>query len=107
MGRQIGARIIEVCDIVERLGACRSKAVSDMSGTELSNVMKYMARAVGHGLLTVNRDVFPAHYKIVHGWREKLKPVSTPKPRVARSTRLTPAAHHLHAAWASCVQNGA
>lgn len=73
MGRNIGGRIIEACEIVESFGACGSPEVTPLMGIQPTNAIKYLSRAVGYGLLTVDRDVTPHQYSAVASWRDKLK----------------------------------
>ncbi len=85
--RLIGARIREACEILETTGP--------MSGAEMSrhmfvvpqNAGKYCSRAVGLGLMTVDRwetnRIKYAEYSIVPEWREivlrhKVRKIETP-----------------------------
>lgn len=73
--RPIGARIIQVCTIVEASGVCTSPQARAVMQIEATNVIKYLSRSVGFGLLTVDRTTKPHQYRAVEGWRERLKPV--------------------------------
>lgn len=78
MGRNIGGRVIEACEIVDEFGICGSPQVTPLLGTVPTNTLKYLSRAVSHGLLTVDRAKRPHQYSAVPGWRDKIKPA---KPR--------------------------
>jgi len=76
----IGARIIEVCSIVEKHGVCGSPEVMPEMGIEMTNVLKYLSRGVSHGFLTVDRTARPHQYKTVNGWRERITPITGAVP---------------------------
>lgn len=74
MGKNIGSRIIEACGIVEELGPASYRQVYErMEGVALENAGKYCERAVGHGLMTADRSVYPKRFSVVPGWTGKVK----------------------------------
>lgn len=68
-GRPIGAHIREIVAIAEQLGSCTCPQIRAhmQAPMELSNVWKYCSRAVGLGLLAVDRSVRPTRYRPVEG----------------------------------------
>jgi hypothetical protein len=44
---------------------------------EMTNVRKYLSRAVAMGLATVDREAFPSRFSVIPGWRAI---VDKPKP---------------------------
>ncbi len=63
-----------------------------MSDVDIENVHKYCQRAVGLGLLTVDRSVFPKQYAVVDkivdsGIKERPRPAVRHEP------------HALHGIW--------
>lgn len=74
MGQRVGKRIIQALGAVQRLQPCTVHQVQAlMPGVEWSNVDKYCSRAVGHGLMTVDRTRRPKLYSVVPGWQEQLQ----------------------------------
>lgn len=77
-GRPIGARIQEVCEIVESIGPSTYTQVRvRMDGIVQHNAHKYCSRAVGLGFMTVQRsapgEAFkPVQFTIIEGWRRLL-----------------------------------
>lgn len=82
---RVGARIIEVCEILEELGPVGSGDVAEAmalrgDGKKVgnSNAGKYCARAVDMGLLTVDKSPIgnSSHYAIFAvqpDWRSRIK----------------------------------
>lgn len=105
MPRPIGKRIFQACSAVERFGVCGSPDVQAVMAVELPNVIKYLSRGVGLGLLTVSRDSRPHQFRVVPGWREKVKPIARVQPYVARPAKVIPATRtaHLQAVWGGCA----
>lgn len=106
MGKRIGTRIVEALKAVQLLEPCTAKQVHAlMPGVEWSNVDKYCSRTVGHGLMTVDRSVFPKRYRTVPGWQHQLdewavptrarRPVDNTAPGTALAKR-----HPLEEVWA-------
>lgn len=88
MGKRIGTRIIQALRAVELLQPCTVQQVMPhMPGVEWANVDKYCSRAVGHGLMTVDRKSRPKVYSVIPGWQQQLeewtqptRPLPKPKP---------------------------
>jgi hypothetical protein len=74
--KRVGYRVLQVCEIVDRLGACRSSNVHDVLGIDKDNIIKYLQRANGLGLIEVDRTVKPSIFRVTTGWRDML-----PRPR--------------------------
>lgn len=101
MSRPVGARIILICALLELRGPMTRRQVFDlMVGVEIENVHKYCHRAVGLRLVTINRDVQPAVFKITAGWRDKLgaKPHQPQVTNVAKEF-IQPASRLLTSVW--------
>ena len=93
MGRKIGKRILQVCEIVRELGQCTARQIGDrMPDVDIENVHKYCSRAVGCGLISVDRTEFPKKYAIV----DKIVD-SGVRDRVPSVPRHEP--HALHGIW--------
>jgi len=105
MTRPIGQRIIQACEIVERFGVCGSPDVQPILGVVSTNTIKYLSRAVGYRLLTVDRTCRPHQYRVVPGWREKVKPIQRVQPYVVRPAKAGQATRtaHLQAVWGACA----
>lgn len=58
-----------------------------MEISDLSNVIKYLSRSVGLGLLTVSRASRPHQFCVVAGWRQKIKPIARVQPYVVRPAK--------------------
>lgn len=78
-GRPIGAKVITVAEIVERLGGRqRAAAVADeMPGENVTNVHKYLRRAVSYGLMT-SHSTRPMVFEVVDDWRRFLRAAPDP-----------------------------
>jgi hypothetical protein len=89
-GRPIGARIREVLSIVEAMGSATVIQVRPRlsGGVEHSNAAKYCSRAVGLGLMTVDRDKKPMVFTPVDGWRQLIEEREAAEP-VAEEPRPT------------------
>ncbi len=102
-GRPIGQRIRQCCEIVEKIGPCSYREVlAHMVGVQLENSHKYCSRALSHGLLTSNREKFPAQYSIVDGWRDLIDAngrTKKPKPRAVSRSEFKPRQNALDAVW--------
>lgn len=73
MGKRIGTRIVQALRAVELLQPCTvQQLMPHMPGVEWSNVDKYCSRAVGHGLMTVDRKSRPKLYSAAPGWEQQL-----------------------------------
>ena len=70
--KRVGARIIEVCEVVDRLGVCGSGDIRHTLNMDRSNAVKYLQRATGLGLVEVDRTVKPQSYRVVNDWRQML-----------------------------------
>ena len=70
MGRKVGARILEVVQIVEA-GAKTKPEMRKMlsSPIESGNLGHYCSRAVGLRLMTVDRSKRPMEFRAVPNWR--------------------------------------
>lgn len=89
-GRPIGARIREVLSVVEAMGSATVIQVRPRlsGGVEHSNAAKYCSRAVGLGLMTVDRDKKPMVFTPVDGWRQLIEEREAAEP-VAEEPRPT------------------
>lgn len=94
MGRPIGKRILQACEIVRQLGPSTTRQIGvHMPDVVTENVDKYCSRAVGCGLLTVDRTVRPKQYAVVDKVVDSgVEPEPMPQPK-----RYEP--HALHAIW--------
>lgn len=111
MGRPIGNRIVEVLEIAERLGPCsvRQGHACMSPEVDIHNADKYFTRAVGMGLMTVDRCGKPKLYYVAPGWRKMLLALrAEPKPVPAVpvvAAELLPLAlqarHPLETVWAN------
>lgn len=69
--RKVGRRIPEVLAALALLGQDTSWNVAKLlPGDDPTNVGKYLSRAVGLGLATVDRGCGPAMFACVPGWHE-------------------------------------
>ncbi|MDO8778877.1 MAG: hypothetical protein Q7K57_61195 [Burkholderiaceae bacterium] len=111
MGKRIGTRIVQALRAVELLQPCTvQQLMPHMPGVEWTNVDKYCSRAVGHGLMTVDRSVFPKQYRTVPGWQQQLDEWAVPtrgvKPALAAQAPGTGPAtvrrHPLEQVWQNC-----
>jgi hypothetical protein len=73
MPRPIGARIREVCEIVEAIGPSCPNDIWPWTEKviEKSNLSKYLQRAVSLGLMTA-KGQRPVIYGVVDNWRDKM-----------------------------------
>lgn len=102
MPRTVGTRIIAACSEVERRGVCSQSDVTAVMQIEPSNVGKYLSRAVGLGLLSIDRTTRPHSYAVIPGWRERIKLIARVKPAIARPVfvPVPVRSHHLQGIWA-------
>ena len=100
MSRPVGARIVAICEVLDLYGAMAAREVFDaMEGVELTNVHKYCHRAVGLRLVSINRNAYPATFKTIPGWQEKLgRPYSPPMAK--RSASSIPRGVRVASVWA-------
>lgn len=90
MPRPIGRRILECCEIIERLGPCTAKQVSQhMPEVNIENVHKYCSRAVGYRLVSVDRSGPWKIFRVVDKSVEKPAPEPEKRPEM----------HYLHGVW--------
>lgn len=68
--KRVGARVVQVCEIVDRLKVCGSGAVHRELGIDRYNVRTYLQRAVGMGLIKVDRTARLHTFRTTPGWRE-------------------------------------
>jgi hypothetical protein len=83
-GPNIGKRIREACEILEKLGPSGSRTLADHIYIDPENMGKYCSRAVKHGLMTVERGLGSRSnysiFTVVPDWREILAR-RDPKPK--------------------------
>lgn len=73
MSRPVGARIIAICELLEKHGAMTRRQVFDlMTGVEMANMRTYCTRAAGLRLVSINRSAKPAMLQVIPGWRTGL-----------------------------------
>lgn len=93
-GRSVGQRIRQVCAIAASIGPCTYKQVyAQMTDIALPNASKYLSRAVGLGLMTVERSErpgkgHPAIFTVVPGWELLLDRHAT--TRIVKRVRKVP-----------------
>ncbi len=87
--RPIGKRIMQVCETVEKHTTCTSSVLTPIMGTQPTNTIKYMHRAVKMGLLTVDKTTRPHSYTIVDNWRDKVNPIARVKPYMVKPRKVT------------------
>lgn len=81
--KRVGARVVEVCEIVDRLGVGGSSEVYQHLPMDKHNISMYLRRAVGLGLMVSDCTTKAHQFRVVAGWREML-PQKKPAPvRVA------------------------
>jgi hypothetical protein len=79
--KRVGYRVLQVWQIVDRLGACGSGEVCRELPIDRHNVSMYLRRAVGLGLLVADRDTKSHQFRVADNWREMLP---RPKPEPVR-----------------------
>ena len=94
-GRPIGERIRSVCAALEQYGPMGVIGLCEkINGVERSNMGKYCSRAVGLGLLTVERGLrHRANYSVfvvVEGWREIAQERRTTKQKPVQHRPVAP-----------------
>jgi len=94
MGRPVGERILTAVAMVKEKGAMTTREMTDATGLPPQNAHKYLSRAVGLGLIGVNRKVRPIlFFDLMVDDKEPLpEPIAPPEPR--RIER-----HHLESVW--------
>jgi hypothetical protein len=75
--KRVGRRIVQVCEIVDRLGVGGSSEVYQYLPMDKHNISMYLRRAVGLGLMVADRTTKAHQFRLVNGWREML-----PRPKV-------------------------
>jgi hypothetical protein len=99
---RVGKRVIEVCTIVEKIGSSTGGVVfAWMDGSSRENAAKYCSRAVGLGLMTVDRSVRPMQFDVIEGWRERAQPIQRIQPYLVRPRIEAPTRSRfaLHSVW--------
>lgn len=92
MGRPIGARILQACEIIHKLGQCTARQIHQhMPEVDIENVHKYCSRAVGYRMANVDRTTRPKIYSIVDKSAEKVEK-SQPENKPIEP-------HYLHGVW--------
>lgn len=99
MSQPIGKQIMRACEAVERFGGCNSPALATALQLRDNHTRTYLGRAMGYGLLTVDRSSRTHQYQVVPGWRERVKPIARVRPYVVRP-RVGPAVAANRAAFA-------
>lgn len=84
MSRPIGIRIMQACELLEKHGPMGATSLCDYApDVEPGNMGKYCSRAVGLGMMTVERGLRNKSnysvYTVVNGWREIAKERRTTK----------------------------
>ena len=62
--------IMQACAIVSDAKRCPAAHVKQLMGLDVNNTFRHLTRAVGLGLLTVDRSTTPHEYRAVPGWRQ-------------------------------------
>lgn len=100
MSRPVGARIVAICETLDLCGALACREIFEtMDGVELANVHKYCHRAVGLRLLSINRQEYPATFKTLPGWQERLGRPYSPQ-QVKRVASSIPRGVRVASVWA-------
>lgn len=91
-GRPIGARIREVCELLEKHGPINAKNLHALEPQiRASDVTKYARRAVVHGFANIDRTTWPHSYSVKSAWRDSVDLNGTPG-RVVERAYVRPAA---------------
>jgi len=86
--RPVGQRIILAMQLLEREGPCGYRVISDyMNFVQKENVAKYLSRAVGLGLATVDRSRGVKMFSAVDGWRDNLHQHSTTRSKPVKAVK--------------------
>lgn len=86
MGRKVGARIREVLEIVEAGAKTKPEIRQRMNpSADPQHVGMYCSRAVGLGLMTVDRRKFPMEFRVVSHWRALVAESGAVNPAVHKS----------------------
>ena len=101
MKKMIGRKIMQACTIVEAHGSCTGAVAQPIMDMAMANTFKCMSRAVGLGLLTVDRSSRPHHWVAVTGWRDKVALIQREKPYVVRPAKVpyVPGKCDLQSVW--------
>ena len=72
MRASYGDRVLEVMEIVNAMGKATSTQIRPrmVGNPSAGNASKYCSRAVGRGLMKVDRDAKPMTYTVVPEWRD-------------------------------------
>lgn len=100
--RAVGQRIILAMQLLEREGPCGYRLISSyMDFVQKENVAKYLSRAVGLGLATVDRSSGVKVFEAVPGWRDNLHQYSTTRSKPVKAVKavLVPRAM-VNSVWA-------
>jgi len=89
MAKLYGKKIPQFCEIVEQLGPCTSRQIFELAppASVIQDVETYCTRAVGRGLMTVDRSGKLKKWAVVKGWRA-----------IAEGGPIY-ATHHLQEVW--------
>ena len=79
--KRVGRRIVQVCEIVDRLGVGGSSEVYQHLPMDKHNISMYLRRAVGLGLMVADCTTKAHQFRLVEGWRDLLP---RPKPEPVR-----------------------
>lgn len=70
---RVGKRILFALEMCESLGAITSSHLfKEWADQHQTNCHKYLSRAVGLRLMTVDRTTYPHTFSLVEGWRERV-----------------------------------
>jgi hypothetical protein len=71
LGAPIGARIRQVCEMLEEHGPINARQLYALDQQmTLNNITKYARRAVVHGFTTIDRSTWPHTYAVLPDWRQ-------------------------------------
>lgn len=108
MGRPIGKRVVQACEIVEQLGPVGSRAVwLRMYDVGQENASKYLERAASYGLLTVEKIGKRRVFTIIPGWRETAGAMHKPGVKPKKEVIYRPHRGELESIWQSSAQSTA
>ena len=100
MTRKIGRQIMQACAIVESHSLCTSLTVTPLMQITSANAIRCLSRAVGHGLLAVDRTNRPHFYYALKDWRSTAAASGKPRGKYNKSV-LAPVvpASNLQSVW--------
>ena len=85
-GAPIGARIRQVCELLEKHGPINAKNLHAVDPQmSINDVTKYARRAVVHGFANIDRGTWPHSYSVKPDWRETVDFRGELRPRVERA----------------------